>query len=97
MLISGFFSSSDNYLPYLKPFEYLSGYKYAFQILVKMEFTDVQPLNCMNSLKMPCDPMVDRFYFKEDLWLSCFCLFLCFLLFNTLAYIITNRRSSLKA
>lgn len=97
MLLSGFFSAADNYVPYLIPFEYISAFKYAFQILITIEFRDIQPLNCMNSVVNPCDPLNVNYTFKEELWLSCLCLALLIIFFKILSFIITKFRSKMKA
>lgn len=57
MLVCGYFASSENFLFYIKPLEYISLFKYAFQILVESEFESIQPLNCFNNPKLPCNPL----------------------------------------
>lgn len=64
-LLSGFFSNSLNYAPYLKPAEYLSTFKYCFQALVQTIFTDNSPFNCQNTTPSTCEPLANRFLFNE--------------------------------
>jgi len=95
--LSGFFAAADNFAPYLIPFEYISGFKYSFQILIQSEFKDIQPLNCMNSTTFPCEPLINNFTFKEDSWLSVLLLALLIIFFKTAAFIILYLKSKMKA
>ena len=63
MNLSGYFASTDNYLPYLLPFEYISGFKYGIQIFIENEFTDSQALNCSNDILNPCEPLKVNFVY----------------------------------
>jgi ABC-type multidrug transport system permease subunit len=45
MLLSGYFVNQDNIVPVLTPFEYISPFKYALQVLVINEYDDL-PLDC---------------------------------------------------
>lgn len=60
------------------------------------EFKDIQPLNCMNNLIMPCEPLKQNFVFKEELWLSILCLALLTIFFKTVAFIFIYFRSKIK-
>ena len=80
MLLSGGFASQNNFAPYLKPLEYISGYKYSYQILTHNEFYDIQPLNCSNGNSPLCNPLNNIFSYPESMKLSfilmgavCFC------------------------
>lgn len=61
MLLSGFFVNNDNYLPVLIPFEYISLFKYGFQVFVQNEY-DGLPLDCRPN----CDPIA-TFGFDETM------------------------------
>ena len=97
MLLSGFFASYENFAPYLIPFEYISVFKYGFQILTGIEFSNMQALNCQNSLTNACDPLKDRFTYKEEPWVSVICIIALILGFNIAAFIITFYKSKLKS
>lgn len=45
MLVGGFFVNQNNFIPVLYPLEYLSLFKYSFQVLVMNEYTDLD-LDC---------------------------------------------------
>ena len=45
MLISGFFVNQNNIVPILTPMEYVSLFKFAFQVLAPNEYTDLD-LDC---------------------------------------------------
>jgi len=96
LILSGYFASTDNYAPYLIPFEYISGFKYGYQVLMQFEFTDIQPLNCMNNQISPCDPLKLNYTFKEDVWLSCICLALLIMFLKTVAFIIITIKAKIK-
>lgn len=97
MLLSGFFASSDNYAPYLKPFEYISAFKYAYQILTEIEFTDLKAFTCSNSLTFPCDPLKTRFTYNEPMYLSILLIAVIAFCFNTIAYLFQYFRTKIKA
>lgn len=67
MLLSGYFASNDSVVVYLKPVQWISSFKYAYQILTESEFRDVQPLNCINNPFLPCDPLQERLKFTESM------------------------------
>jgi len=67
MLLSGYFASNDSVNFYFKPVQWISGFKYAYQILSEIEFKDVQPLNCINNPILPCDPLLERLKFSESM------------------------------
>jgi len=94
--MSGFFASSDNFAPYLIPFEYISAFKYGYQTLMENEFKNIQPLNCMNNMANPCDPLTKNYSFKEPFWISVLCFFLLIILFKGLAFTITYIKSKKK-
>jgi hypothetical protein len=95
--LSGYFASTDNYLPYLLPFEYLSGFKYGLQIFVENEFTNAQPLNCFNNLESPCKPLEINFAFREKAWVSLLCLGGVIIFFQIIAFLIILVKSNKKA
>ena len=100
LLLSGFFATSDNYAPYLKPFEYISVFKYAYQILTNIEFIEIQPLNCMNvgsTNPIVCDPLKQRFTFLEPMYLSIILICVLIVFFNIIAFIIIYFKSRIKA
>lgn len=96
-MLSGFEVSSENYAPFLKPLEYISVFRYIFRIFITNEFTEVQPLNCMNNLDLPCDPLNKNYNFKENLWIWCLSLSLIFIFFTILGFIFMHKRSKMKA
>ncbi len=67
MLLSGYFSSNDNVLFYFKPLQWISAFRYGYQILSEIEFTSMQPLNCVYNYMVPCNPLKDRLDFSETL------------------------------
>ena len=95
--LAGYFAAADNYLPYLIPFEYLSGFKYGFQILVEHEFLESQALNCHNNLERPCLPLENSFVFKEKSWVSVICLIGVIIFFQAIAILFINFKSKQKA
>lgn len=97
LLLSGFFANQDNFAPYLKALEYFSVFKYGFQILTEIEYTNIQPLNCWNNLNSPCDPMVQRFNFREAFWVSCMLIGILIIFFKTIAFIALYLKSKMKA
>jgi len=97
LLLSGFFANQDNFAPYMKAFEYFSVFKYGFQILTEIEYTNIQPLNCSNSTVLPCNPMVQRFNFREAFWVSCMLIPILIIFFKTIAFISMYLKSKMKA
>jgi len=93
LLLSGFYAAAENFLPYMIPFKYISLFKYAFQVLVYMEFTDNQALNCTNDITNPCDPLKDKYDFLEPFWVSLVCVGSLIIIFRTLAFIFFKIRS----
>lgn len=81
----------------MKAFEYFSVFKYGFQILTEIEYTNIQALNCWNNLKLPCDPMIQRFNFREALWVSCMLIGILIVFFKTIAFILMYLKSKMKA
>ena len=77
LMLSGFFSSDNNFAPFLIPIKYLSLFKHLYQILIENEFGNNNPLICMNVkdkctevfCPSPCNPMKD-FNFKESMAVS---------------------------
>lgn len=65
LMLSGFFSSSKNFVPYLIPFKYLSLFKWAYQLFIQNEFSDSPPLTCQNPPN-PCNPL-GNFDFDESM------------------------------
>lgn len=70
LLLSGFFAAADNFAPYLIPFKYLSSYKYSYQIMTHIEYTDMSPFNCFNLAPDLCNPVALRFTFDEPFYAS---------------------------
>lgn len=95
LTLSGFFTAASNFAPYLIPFEYLSVYKYAYQLAVEIEFTHMQPLYCAND-SVPCDPLVTRFNFKEPFFLSWILLCVLIIFFKVLAFVFLKAFAKLK-
>jgi len=60
------------------------------------EFKNIQPLNCMNNLDNPCDPLRINYTFKEPLWVSFTCQALLIILFKSLAWLFTYLKSRQK-
>lgn len=52
MLLSGFFVNQNNVVPVLKPFEYISFFKYGFQVYTYNEYEGLE-LQCSPN----CDPI----------------------------------------
>ena len=48
MMLSGFFSNADNFVPYLIPFKYFSLFKWGYQLFVYNEFDENSILYCNN-------------------------------------------------
>jgi hypothetical protein len=82
LILSGFFAKSSNFAPYLKPFEYLSFFKYLFQTLIHNEYSDNQPLICAN-FKIQCHPLAYLFVFPEPFYVS-FIAIGCLLIFYSM-------------
>ena len=94
--MAGYFAGSDNYLPYLIPLEYMSGFKYGYQILIENEFHDSQALNCHNNIERPCLPLIQSFEFKEASWVSIVALISVIIFFQAMAIFIINVKSKQK-
>jgi hypothetical protein len=88
LLLSGFFADSDNFAPYLIPFKYLSAFKYGFQVLTHIEFSDLPPFNCQNLNPNICSPLQNRFTFLEPFYVSLIAIGCLIVLFKSLAFII---------
>jgi len=99
LLLSGFFASSSSYVPYLKPFEYISTFKYTYQILTEVEFSDLKALSCSNSnsMDLPCDPLKSRFTYNEPMYLSILLIAIVAFFFNFLAFLFQYFRTRVKA
>lgn len=93
LLMSGFYAAADNFAPYLIPLKYLSLFKYSFQVLIYMEFSDSQPLNCANDVDNPCDPLKGQYDFLEPFWVSLVCVVSLILVFRIFAFIFFKLRS----
>ncbi len=64
LVLSGYFSPQDNFVPYLFPIKYISPFKWIFQLLVTNEFTTAN-ISCMNPPEN-CNPLL--FYnFNESI------------------------------
>jgi len=94
--LSGFFAHQSNFVPYMKAFEYFSAFKYGFQILSEIEFTNMQPLNCANNTVQPCDPLAGQFNFREAMWVSCMLIGILIVFFKTIAFITMYYKSKMK-
>lgn len=97
LLMSGFFAYENSFAPYMIPLEYLSYFKWSFQVLVYLEYKDIQPFYCVFNLQTPCDDVLGSFYrFKEDFWVSFSCLIGIIFALNFFAYMIFFIKSKLK-
>lgn len=67
MLFSGFFVNQNNIPFFLKPFQYVSIFKYGMQAFFQNEYENID-LTCEND-PTPCDPLGD-YDSPESLWLS---------------------------
>lgn len=47
--------------------EYISVFKYGYQIFTESEFLNVQPLDCVLNPLLPCDALTQRANFKESM------------------------------
>ncbi len=93
LLLSGFYAAAENFLPYMIPLKYISLFKYAFQVLVEMEFTNAQALDCSNNIDFPCNPLKDQYNFLEPFWVSMICVVALIFGFRLLAFIFFKIRS----
>ncbi len=84
--MSGFFANADNFAPYLIPFKYISFYKYAFQLLINNEFSDIQPFYCFNNSPQNCTPLANRFTFFEAYYQSFIAFVAVIIFFNIVAF-----------
>lgn len=67
MLFAGFFVNQNNIPFFLKPFQYISLFKYGLQAFFLNEYENVD-LDCFNDAN-PCTPIED-YDSPESLWLS---------------------------
>jgi ABC-type multidrug transport system ATPase subunit len=97
MILSGYFSSSENITFFMKPIEIVSPFKYTFQALTQIEFGNIQPLNCFNNNdylndnndnEFQCDPLSGLFKFKETLSFNLFLIFLIAFIYFLSAYFV---------
>jgi len=58
MILAGFFSSQENFAPYMIPLKYISIFKFGYQSLVTNEFDTNKPYTCSNPPDK-CDQMAD--------------------------------------
>lgn len=87
-LLSGFFADATTYAPYLKPFEYLSAFKYTFQALVQLVFSDIAPTNCQNINPSICAPNANpAFSFLEQFYHNLIALGALCIFFNILGFL----------
>eukprot|EP01017_Pseudomicrothorax_dubius_P038217 TRINITY_DN5697_c0_g3_i2.p1 TRINITY_DN5697_c0_g3~~TRINITY_DN5697_c0_g3_i2.p1 ORF type:complete len:313 (+),score=49.66 TRINITY_DN5697_c0_g3_i2:615-1553(+) len=87
MAFGGFFVNQNKVPVYFYPFQYISPWKYAFQVLAWNEFTDNRDLKCLNAKPPTCDPLAVH-NFREGMWLSLLILFLLGVIFRILAVLI---------
>jgi len=85
MVMSGFFTNNQNFAPYLLPFYYISPFKYGYETMFINEYTDIQPLYCVNSGDPICNQLAEQNFptsFSQDLYiligLNAFLKFLAF-------------------
>ncbi len=64
LILSGYFSPQQNFVPYLFPFKYVSIFKWIFQLLVTNEFTD-DMITCLTP-PQNCDPLA-QYAFEESM------------------------------
>eukprot|EP01017_Pseudomicrothorax_dubius_P022641 TRINITY_DN24484_c0_g1_i1.p1 TRINITY_DN24484_c0_g1~~TRINITY_DN24484_c0_g1_i1.p1 ORF type:complete len:340 (+),score=44.52 TRINITY_DN24484_c0_g1_i1:60-1022(+) len=69
MVFGGYFVNQNKIPVYFYPFQYISPFKYGFQVLVWNEYTDNTALKCLQTIPPTCDPLGDH-NFKEGLWTS---------------------------
>jgi len=99
MLTAGYFASADSVNFYLKPIQWISTFKYCYQALALSEFTDSQPLNCINTLDNPfldCDPLNGILKFNESFMLSIivmWCIIAGLILLALMTFLIKGRRT----
>ena len=48
MMLSGFFSNADNFVPYLIPLKYFSLFKYGYQLFIYNEYDENSIMYCNN-------------------------------------------------
>ena len=91
MLFAGFFVNQDNVPWFLKPVEYISIFKYAYQAFFLNEYNDFN-LACMNTTNpdLKCSPLED-FNAPQTLEESLFVMLGLMLLCYLLAFIILNK------
>lgn len=97
LLLSGFFANQNNFVPYMKALEYISVFKYGFQVLTGIQYSENQALNCSNNLIGYCDPISQRFDFREAFWLSCILIAILIIVFKTLAFMLIKCKSKMRA
>lgn len=87
MLFSGFFVNQDNVPYFLKPFEYISIYKYSYQAFIQTEYQGLE-LECMSDKTPPqlrCSPEEDfkaQQSFSTCIWVMLGIYIICLLLAN---------------
>ena len=97
MLLSGYFATSDNIAPFLKPLEYISAFKFSYQSLADSEFNNIQPLNCVDGSDVKCNPLENRFKFPETSTFSVIVMASVALCFKFFAFLIIFFKSKVKA
>eukprot|EP01017_Pseudomicrothorax_dubius_P038215 TRINITY_DN5697_c0_g2_i1.p1 TRINITY_DN5697_c0_g2~~TRINITY_DN5697_c0_g2_i1.p1 ORF type:complete len:357 (-),score=45.35 TRINITY_DN5697_c0_g2_i1:26-1096(-) len=74
MAFGGFFVNQNKIPVFFYPIQYISPFKYAYQVLTQNEFTDNTTLKCLISNPPTCNPLADH-NFREGMWLSLILLF----------------------
>lgn len=87
LLVSGFFTSSVDFAPYMQPLAYLSPFKFCYQALVQNEFTDAPPINCQNSAPQICLALQTRGVFDESLYVNLIALGALIVFYKSMAFI----------
>ena len=87
MLFSGFFVNQSNIPIFLKPFQYISLFKYGMQALMINEYDGLE-LDCAKpGVTDPCTPLED-YDSPEGLWLSIGLIYAVGFMFYSLAFLV---------
>lgn len=99
MLSAGYFASADTVSFYIKPIQWVSAFKYCYQTLATIQFSEMQPLNCYNQVDNPiidCDPLNGILKFEQDFNLSLIllgCVFVGLISLALISLLIKGRRT----
>lgn len=96
LILSGFFADPSSFAPFLYPFEFISYFKFGYQTILHLEFTDTQPLNCINMDPVGCNPVPQRFVFESNFALSIGATSLLIVFFYAVAFFVILKLSKIK-